>query len=114
MRSLRSALLIFVSSALPAVALAQSIPTTFQGLAGFIIQWVNALIAMLVGVAIIYYLYGILNTMRQASEGRGAWQRLSKLVGWGLVAFLVMFGVWGIVRILGNTLFGTDNFSSLG
>ena len=69
---------------------------------------------ILVGVAIVFYFYGIVLRLWGAQDGGAT--GLNKLRGqllWGLLALFVILSIWGILSLLGNLLFGTNNFNSL-
>ncbi len=109
----RRACITLLVSALPFVAFAQpAAPTDFKSLAGFIVTLINAAIAVLLSAAVLYYMYGVVNAMRAGDSTKG-WERLRAQAGWGIFAIFIMFFVWAIVRVLGNTLFGSNNFSTL-
>jgi hypothetical protein len=86
--------------------------TDFKSLADFVISLINSAIALLLGAAVLYYMWGVVNAMRAGDSTKG-WQRLREQAGWGVFAIFVMFFIWAIVRVLGNTLFGSNNFSTL-
>lgn len=63
----------------------------------------NVLVPVLFAVAFIVFLYGIARAYifsygetEKVSEGH-------KLILWGLVAFVVMISVWGLVNVVANT-----------
>ena len=63
----------------------------------------NPLILLMFSVAGIVFLWGIVVFIARADseEGRATGKRA---MIWGLVGFLVMFGVWGVVSILLDTI----------
>lgn len=70
--------------------------------------------AALIGVGIVIYFWGIVRTLFKADSGNAtSFDEIRTQLGWGLVALFVVFSVWGIITLLGNTLFGTNNFNSL-
>ena len=70
--------------------------------------------AALIGIAIVIYFAGIIRTLFKAGGGNAtSFADLSKTLGWGLVALFLVLSIWGIIRLLGGTLFGTNNFNSL-
>jgi uncharacterized membrane protein YuzA (DUF378 family) len=64
---------------------------------------VNPIIYLLIGLAVIYFLWGVLVFVRNAdsSEGRtlGA-----KHVFWGVVGIAIMFSVFAFIHVIENTI----------
>ena len=71
--------------------------------------------ALLVGVALVLYFWSIAyNLFGYTAAGSAAsMHKLRGTILWGLLALFIMFSIWGIIRVLGNTLFGSNNFNSL-
>ena len=107
-RFLRRLGLMLAVDALPALALAQTPALTdFRSLANFITMVIDAIIPILIGLGVLYYFGGMVNVLRQKDSSE-EWTRLRVQAGWGIFALFVMLFVWAIVRVLGNTLFGTS------
>lgn len=62
-------------------------------------QIINPLIAVLVGVALLVFIWGIIEFIAK-SGNEEALNTGKKHMLWGIVGFAIMIGVWGIVRIL--------------
>ena len=70
--------------------------------------------AALIGVAIVIYFWGIVRNLFKVSGGNAtSFEEIRTNLVWGLVALVVIFSIWGIIRLLGTSLFGTSNFNSL-
>ncbi len=67
---------------------------------------VNPGIALLIGVALVYFFIGVIQYMRKLGSKDQAEAR--HMLWWGIVALFVMVSVWGLVQILINS-FGLDN-----
>lgn len=67
---------------------------------------VNPLIALLLGVALVYFLWGVLQYITKLNSKDQAEAR--QVMWWGIVALFVMVSVWGLVQVLLNT-FGLDS-----
>ncbi|RJQ34688.1 hypothetical protein C4568_02040 [Candidatus Parcubacteria bacterium] len=86
---------------------------------GCFAQWVAGLFttgtAILVGSALVIYFWGIaFNLFGYSKSGNtGSAKKMRDVLLWGLIALFVMFSIWGILRVLGLTLFGSNNFNSL-
>jgi|SRR3989344_1343486 len=76
-----------------------------QNYATVIINAINfILVPVLFAVAFIVFLYGVAlkyifshGDAAKVSEGH-------KIILWGLIGFVVMLSIWGLVNLLGNTL----------
>lgn len=82
-------------------------------------QWVARMFgvatALLVGAAIAFYFWGIASNMF-GYTAKGSPESLKKMrstILLGLLALFIMFSIWGIIRVLGATLFGSSNFNTL-
>ncbi len=82
--------------ALPWVASAQSIYTIFNTFSSLI----NGLIALLIGVAVIVFFWGLVKYLTKAGDEKS---KGLALMGYGLIALFVMLSVYGLIRLLQNT-----------
>lgn len=53
-------------------------------------------------IALVVFLFGVMEFIRGASSEEKRKQGKQHIM-WGIVGFLIMFGVWGIITILVNT-----------
>ena len=66
----------------------------------------RSVIPLAFSIATIVFIYGVIKFIREEkAEER---EKGRQFMLWGIIAFAVMFGVWGFVAILGNT-FGVSN-----
>ncbi len=93
-----------VSFLVPAAAFAQTLNfeqlnTPITSLSNII----NRLIPLIIGAAVLVFLWGVL---KYVISGDDAEKRADArwFMVWGVVALFVMVSVWGLVRILQNTL----------
>lgn len=90
--------------ATPFVAQAQAF-SDFRGLVNFLVILFNQAIALLVGLGVVYLLYGIVKTITHAdneqirSDGR-------QVMLYGVIALFVIVSMWGLVNLLVGTFFG--------
>ena len=107
---------------LPGVALAEGIAgsgcssalTSVRCLAQAAGNLIGLATAALIGIAIIIYFWGIVRNLFKVSGGNAAsFDDIRKNLLWGLLALFVIFSIWGIIRLLGVSLFGTSQFNSL-
>lgn len=64
---------------------------------------INPLILLAYAVALAYFLYGVLNYIKNAGDQK-ARDEGKKMMFYGIVALFVMTSVWGLVAIISNTL----------
>lgn len=72
---------------------------TFAGIIAEIIKLINYVIPVLGALAIVYLGIGVIRYIRNEGEHSNRQEIL-----WSLIALFVLFSVWGILRILDNTL----------
>lgn len=63
----------------------------------------NPTIRLLFAVAIIYFLYGVVDYVRNANSDTGRTTGARHIM-WGLVGLFIMISVYGIIRVLLGTL----------
>jgi len=93
--------------ALPFVAGAQG--QGINGLLGLVQSTINAIIPIIIGLAVLVFLWGLLSYVvskdpEKQKEARG-------VMIWGIIAIFVMVSVWGLVGILNTTIFGAQGSS---
>jgi hypothetical protein len=91
---------------MPAVALAASPPTDFKSLANLLVDIIRTATVVVVGLGVVYYLWGIVAGLRDGASTKG-WEKLRTLAPWGILIIFVMVSIWQILRVLENTLFPT-------
>lgn len=104
MRALKFLVLLFVFA--PSIALAAA-PRTWQELVDGLVALMNGGVAVLVALAIALYFYGVSAHILDFSGEHGTKTRQSYFL-WGIIVIFVMVSVWGILRLLQNTLFGSS------
>ncbi len=95
---------------LPALAFAQTNFTSFAASIDSINRIINALIPLVIGIAVLLFLIGILQyvTAGGDEEKRAA---ARGMIIFGIIALFVMVTVWGFVRILANTFFAGQDYT---
>ncbi len=63
----------------------------------------NILVPLLFAVAFIVFLYGVFKTYILSHGDSGEVEAGHKLILWGVVGFVVMLSLWGIVNVVANT-----------
>ena len=76
--------------------------TTVKGLANRIISdLLNPLIAVLIGVAVVVFLWGIVEFIAKAGSEEARTTGKKHII-WGLIGLAIMISVFGIINILSN------------
>jgi len=69
---------------------------------------------ILIGVAIIWYFWGIIMRMWDVAQGSAKdSEPFKNQLLYGLGAIFVILSIWGILALMGNLFLGTSNFNSL-
>lgn len=93
-----------VAALIPAVASAARF-SNFRDLVNYLVTLFNQAIALLVGLGVVYLLFGVVKTILHAdneqirSDGR-------QMMLYGVIALFVIVSMWGLVNLLTNTFFG--------
>ncbi|MBI4087775.1 hypothetical protein HY418_00105 [Candidatus Kaiserbacteria bacterium] len=95
--------------AAPALAFAAS-PRNFLDLSNLIVTLLNSATGVLIVLGIAVYFYGISTNILKFGEGDV--EKLKNYFFWGIIVLFVMVSLWGILRILQDTLFVNDRFNS--
>ena len=96
--------------ALPNLALAA--PRTFQELANVVAYLLDNATAVLIVAGLAVYFYGIsINILKFGDEGM---EKVRAYFFWGVIVLFLMVSIWGVLRLLQNTLFGGDQFYNFG
>ncbi len=65
---------------------------------------INSIIPILVSLAVLVFLFGVISYLvgkKSESKSEGA-----KYMIWGIISIFVMVSVWGLVGLVGSTIFG--------
>ncbi len=86
----------------PAFAGAQAIDSTFvNDIIEFISNTVNTLIPLLIGIAVLLFIYGLVTFVLAADDEEARKAARYKMI-WGVIAIFVMVSVWGLVNVLAS------------
>ncbi len=83
----------------PALAAAQS---NIQGILGTIRNLLNLLVPIIMGLAVIYFLWELVNYLSKQGDDDARKDHRNKMI-YAIIVLAVMVGVWGLVSILLNT-----------
>ncbi len=103
---MRARLLTYASIAsllLPVVTFAQNIQSLFLLFSNLL----NALIGMLITVAIVVFFWGLIRYLLHDGASEDAHKGVYQMI-WGIVAIFVMVSIWGLIALLQRT-FGVEN-----
>ena len=90
----------------PVLALAQTGTGTvglLTTLVGTLRTFVNALIPLVIAIAVLYFFWGLVTYLRAAGDPKMQDQGKSHMI-WGIIAIAVMVSIFGLVNWLQNTL----------
>lgn len=86
--------------ALPALVFAQG--SGIEGAVNSISDIINAIIPLLIGVALVVFLYGVvMYVVRSGAEDKG---KAINYIIYGIIGLFVMVSVWGLVNLVQDTL----------
>lgn len=72
----------------------------------FIGNIISPLVPLLIGVAVIIFLYGVIKTM--LADGGEKKEEGKSYMFWGIIGLFVMVSLWGLVNVVKGT-FNLDN-----
>jgi uncharacterized membrane protein len=76
----------------------------FRSLVAMFIDMIKTLVPLIVGLTLLYFIWGIFQLVRSNSED--ARKEAIGVITYGIVSLFVMISVWGLVSILTSTFFG--------
>jgi hypothetical protein len=91
-----------VLAALPLVTLAQNSGAGVFNILNLFSRIVSALIPIVIGIAVLMFLWGVLKYVTAGDEDGQKEARTTMISG--IVVLFVMVSIWGLVNILGDTL----------
>jgi hypothetical protein len=89
-----------IVSSVPLISLAQSttIETLIEKLSGI----VKSLMPILVGIAVVYFIWKVIQYTMAGDEGKKEEAKLG--IFWGIIGLFVIISVWGLVYFLQDSL----------
>lgn len=78
--------------------------TDFISVVSCAVGFINILIPILSGIALLLFMYGGVRYIYSSREGDHTEGRETML--WGMIALFVLFCIYGILRVLDNTFLG--------
>jgi hypothetical protein len=77
-----------------------------NGVVTFVVGIINIIIPVLTVLALALFLYSGVRLVLNASEAHGRGAARDAMM-WGIISLFVLVSVWGILRIMCTTLFGS-------
>lgn len=96
-----------MSFMLPLISLAETVSTDADSLIQKVAGWIDILTPIVVALALLYFFYGLAMFILKSGDEDKRKEAKSIMI-YGIIALFVMVSVWGLVSILGNTIFGTS------
>ena len=81
-------------------------PTTFKGLVGFIIDFINILIPTLFGLLFVYIVWKIIDAWVLHAGNEEKREEGKRLVLAAVLLLVLMVTAWGLVALIKQSLFG--------
>lgn len=91
-----------VAALAPAVALA-SVSSGIVNILSLISNIIGMLVPILIGLGLVYFLWGVVMYVIAGSDDKK--DAAKNVMLWGLLGLFVMVGVWGIINLVGDTVF---------
>ncbi|MBC7766581.1 hypothetical protein H7Y21_01120 [Arenimonas sp.] len=79
---------------------------SLKGIVYWLIGLMNQLVYLIIGAALVSFLYGILKLSFIDGHKPEAREQARKFMFWGIVSLFVMMSVWGLVNVLKVSFFG--------
>lgn len=110
MHRFAATLTLLASAGMPALAVAAGISTTeLVQFSNGIISLINGvLVPLLLGVAFIVFLYGLYKYFIWNNDSETEKMEGRKFAMWGIVGFVVIFSVWGLVNLVKGAFLFTN------
>jgi hypothetical protein len=86
-----------------------SAPTDFKSLINLFIDLITTAMPVLSGVALLIFFWGLATFIRNSGDA-GKHQEGKDLMIWGVIAFFVLFALWGIIIFAQNSFGFTRPF----
>ena len=80
-------------------------PTTFGELVSFFLGLVNMIIPLLMGVAFVYVMWKLIDAWIIHADDTSKVEEGRTIAITGVIVFVIMVSIWGILNILRNSLF---------
>lgn len=100
----------------PLMAMAQNLTyqtgTGIGGLFRLASNYLNALVPLLIGIAVVYFIWQVFNYTIASDEDKKKEAKTGII--WGIAGLFVMVSIWGLVAILQSTFSINGNSANIG
>jgi len=72
----------------------------------FLTGVISPLVALLIGVAVALFLWGLIKYLRSGLGDKSELEKAKTMMVWGVIVLTVMVSVWGLVGFLQQMFFG--------
>lgn len=97
---------VLIAAFAPSVSYAVAAPRDFAGVVGLIVNMIMLVIPLLFTLTFIVFISGLVKAWILNGSDARAIDEGKKMAVAGIIGFVVMVGVWGIVAIVRVTFFG--------
>ncbi len=85
--------------------LSYAVPQNLGELIGEFLDLINPILALLTGLAVMYFIFGIVKYIKNAGDAKAAGEGKSIML-YGVFALFILFSFWGIVQFIHSDIFG--------
>jgi len=89
----------------PNIIFAQTKPKDFSGLTSNILIVIGGLVNVAMAFAVMYFLVGVVKYLTQQGNEKARSEAI-QTISWGLLGLFVMITVWGLVKLIQQSLVG--------
>ena len=87
--------------------------TDLKSIIGTGISILESLIPLLIGLALVYFIWGIVEFIGKSGDETARTEGKQKMI-WGIIALFVIVAVWGLVGVIAQSFLDGDYGSSPG
>lgn len=80
-------------------------PKNLGELIGIATSLINPILSLLTGLAVLYFVWGIVKYIKSAGDAKAAAEGKSIML-YGILGLFVLFSFWGIVQFIYTDIFG--------
>src|SRR3989338_5368181 len=81
----------------------------FASLISRLTTYLGLLVPVLFGIALVLFIWSLVLYLTKAGENQA---EIRQTILWGVITLAVMSGVWGLVKIVQNSVLGSTNVNS--
>ncbi len=85
--------------------LSYAVPQNLGEFIGEFLDLINPILTLLTGLAVMYFIFGIVKYIKNAGDAKAAGEGKSIML-YGVFALFILFSFWGIVQFIHSDIFG--------